>query len=170
MNALFAALLAASAVLAVPVPGMGVPLTLQVLVVVLVALIVPPSWAALALGTYLLAGAVGLPVFARAHGGIAVLLGPSGGYLIGFLLGAVAGSWVRSRLATNQRFMLGDVSAAVIVVACSYLVGWLHLMLVTGTGPLAALLGGVVPFVVPDVLKAIGAVVMAPMVRKASGL
>jgi biotin transport system substrate-specific component len=170
MNALFAALLAASAVLAVPVPGMGVPLTLQVLVVVLVALIVPPSWAALALGTYLLAGAVGLPVFARAHGGLAVLLGPSGGYLIGFLLGAVAGSWVRSRLATNQRFMLGDVSAAVIVVACSYLVGWLHLMLVTGTGPLAALLGGVVPFVVPDVLKAIGAVVMAPMVRKASGL
>jgi biotin transporter BioY len=43
-------------------------------------------------------------------------------------------------------------------------------MLVTGTGPLAALLGGVVPFVIPDVLKAIGAVVMAPMVRKASGL
>ena len=170
MNALFAALLAASAVLAIPVPGMGVPLTFQVLVVVLIALIVPPSWAALALGTYLLAGAVGLPVFARAHGGLPVLLGPSGGYLIGFLLGAVAASWVRARIAAKQPLMLADVLAAVIVIACSYLVGWLHLMLVTGTGPLAALLGGVVPFVIPDVLKAIGAVVMAPMVRKASGL
>lgn len=170
MNALFAALLAASAVLAVQIPGLGVPLTFQVLVVVLVALIVPPSWAALAVGTYLIAGAIGLPVFARAHGGLPVLLGPSGGYLIGFLIGAVAGAWVRARIASCKPLMLADAVAAVIVIACSYLVGWLHLMVVTGAGPLAALLGGVVPFVVPDVLKAFGAVAMAPIVRKASGL
>lgn len=170
MNALFAALLAASAVLAVPLPGLGVPITLQVLVVVLVALIVPPSWAAVALGTYLMAGAIGLPVFAKANGGLGVLLGPTGGYLIGFLLGSVAGSWVRARIASRQPLMLADILAAVVVIAISYLVGWLHLMVVTGAGPVAALLGGVVPFIVGDALKAFGAVAVAPMVRRASGL
>lgn len=170
VNALFAALLAASAILALPVPGLAVPVTLQLVVVVLIALIVPPAWAAASVGTYLLAGAVGLPVFARLHGGIAVLVGPTGGYLLGFLLGTVAGAWVLRSLRGRASATVADVAAAVTVIACVYLVGWLQLMLVSGTGPAAALLGGVAPFVVPDGIKAAAAVAVAPMVRRASRL
>jgi len=170
VNALFAALLAVSAILSVPLPGLAVPITLQVIIVVLIALIVPPSWAAVSVGTYLIAGGVGLPVFARLHGGLAVLLGPTGGYLFGFLLGAVAGAWVRRRLAKRMAPLVADALAAASVIAFVYAIGWLQLMVVTGIGPVAAVLSGVAPFIVPDALKAAGAVAVAPMVRKASRL
>jgi biotin transport system substrate-specific component len=164
-TALLAALLAASVL--VTVPFGTVPLTLQVLVVVLIALIVPPGWAALAVGTYLLAGAAGLPVFSGFRGGLAVLLGPMGGYLFGFLLAAVVGSWVRLRLEARSASAMDDVVAAVVVVLVVYAVGWLQLALVTGMGATPALLAGVAPFLVPDAIKAAVAVVIAPVVRRA---
>jgi biotin transport system substrate-specific component len=165
VTALLAALLAASAFLTVPIGA--VPITLQVLVVVLIALTVPPTWAALAVGTYLLAGAVGLPVFSGMHGGLGVLLGPTGGYLLGFLLGAVAGSWVRERLTRERASMLVDGAAAAVVIGAVYAIGWLQLALATGMGPLPALLAGVAPFLVPDAIKAAVAVGIAPVVRRA---
>jgi biotin transport system substrate-specific component len=165
VTALLAALLAASVLVTVPLGT--VPLTLQVLVVVLIALTVPPGWAALAVGTYLIAGAVGLPVFSGFRGGLGVLFGPTGGYLFGFLIGAVAASWVRVRVDPGHASAIEDVGAAVIVILVVYVVGWLQLALVTGMGAVPALLAGVVPFVVPDALKAAVAVVIAPVVRRA---
>jgi len=55
------------------------------------------------------------------------------------------------------------------VIAVVYTFGWLQLMLVASLGPLPALLAGVVPFLVPDALKAVGAIVLAPLVREAMG-
>jgi biotin transport system substrate-specific component len=165
-SALLAALLAASAVLAVPVGA--VPLTLQTLVLVLVALTQRPGRAALSVGVYLAAGVVGLPVFSGMRGGLSVLLGPTGGYLLGFLAGAVAGAWVRERLQASVTWrVVPDVVAAISVIAIVYAFGWLQLMLVTSMGALPALLAGVVPFLVPDALKAAGAIVLAPLVRGA---
>jgi biotin transport system substrate-specific component len=166
--ALLAALLASSVLVTIPLGT--VPVTLQVFVVVLVALLVSPAWAALAVGTYLLAGAVGLPVFSGYHGGIGVLLGPTGGYLFGFLLGAAAGAWVRERLARGHARLLADAAAAVTVIAGVYALGWLQLALVTGMGTVPALLAGVVPFLVPDAIKAAVAVAIAPQVRRAARL
>lgn len=164
-TALLAALLAASAVIALPIGA--VPVTLQVLVVVLIALTVPRSWAALALAVYLLVGAVGLPVFSGMRGGLGVLAGPTGGYLIGFFAGAVAGASVERALARRMRSPRAvDAIAAATVVAVVYALGWLQLMLATGMDPVSALVAGVVPFVVPDVLKATAAVLLAPAVRR----
>ena len=59
--------------------------------------------------------------------------------------------------------------AAITVIAIVYAFGWLQLMLVTSMGALPALLAGVVPFIVPDALKAVGAIVLAPLVREAIG-
>jgi biotin transport system substrate-specific component len=164
---LLAALLAASVLLTIPIGT--VPVTLQVLVVVLIALTVPPSWAALAVGTYLLAGAIGLPVFSGYHGGIGVLFGPTGGYLFGFLGGAAAGAWVRTRLGrTGAPGLAADVMAALVVIVVTYACGWLQLALVTGMGPVPALVAGVAPFLVPDAVKAAVAVGLAPFVRRAA--
>jgi biotin transport system substrate-specific component len=121
-------------------------------------------------GTYLLAGGIGLPVFAGLRGGLAILVGPTGGYLFGFLLGAVAGAWVRARLLPRTSPMLADAAGAAVVIVCAYLAGWLQLILVAGMTPVAALVAGVLPFIAPDALKAVGAVAVAPMVRKASRL
>jgi biotin transport system substrate-specific component len=167
-TALLAALLAASA--AVSIPFGTVPATLQVLVLVLIALVMPRSWAAFAVGVYLLVGAVGLPVFSGMRGGLGVLTGPTGGYLIGFLVAAPAGAWVRDALYRSiASTTVADAVAAAVVVLVVYTIGWVQLMLVTGMGPLAALLAGVAPFVVPDGLKATAAVLLAPMVRRAAG-
>jgi len=167
-TALLAALLAASAAVSIPIGS--VPVTLQVLVVVLIALVVPRNWAALAVATYLLVGAVGLPVFSGLRGGLAVLTGPTGGYLFGFLVAAPAGAWVRTLLARGPvSSTLSDCLAALVVVVVVYALGWLQLMAATGMGPVAALAAGVAPFLVPDGIKAAAAVLLAPAVRRAAG-
>ena len=168
-TALLAALLAASA--AISIPFGTVPVTLQILALVLIALTVPRSWAAFAVGVYLLVGAVGLPVFSGMRGGLGVLTGPTGGYLLGFLVAAPVGAWVRGALAGRSASTgVADSVAAAAVIAIVYVIGWAQLALVTGMTPIAALLAGVMPFVVPDALKAIAAVLLAPMVRRAASV
>jgi biotin transport system substrate-specific component len=145
-----------------------VPLTLQTFVVVLVALLLPPRWAAAATGTYLLAGAIGLPVFSGAQGGLGVLLGPTGGFLFGFFVGATLGAYVRVSLTRDgARPMMGDVAAAITTLAVVFGLGWLQLTLVTGIGFAAAFITGVAPFVLVDVAKAAAAVVVAGALRRA---
>jgi biotin transport system substrate-specific component len=164
--ALVAALLAASSLLALRLGP--VPVTFQLLIVVLAALLLTPGQAALALGVYLLEGAIGLPVFAGMTGGLGVLAGPTGGYLFGFLAGAVAGAWVRERAgAAGARASIADTLAAVTVLVLVYSCGVAQLALVTGLAPAAAIGAGLLPFVVPDTLKTVAAVFLAGAVRLA---
>ncbi|MDO8916143.1 MAG: biotin transporter BioY [Coriobacteriia bacterium] len=163
--ALLAALLAASSLFALRLGP--VPLTLQVLVVVLAALLLTPAQAALAVGVYLIEGAIGLPVFAGMLGGLGVLAGPTGGYLWGFLAGAGAGAALRTRLecaGADQR--VADVAAAASVIVCVYVLGAVQLGLVAHLDVSGALAAGVVPFVGPDLLKAAAAVALASALRR----
>ena len=87
--ALCVALLVASCFFTIPIGP--VPFTLQTAVVVLIALLLEPRWACATAGVYLLMGAVGLPVFSSMTGGIAKLLGPTGGFLVSYPIGTFAG-------------------------------------------------------------------------------
>ena len=88
--ALMAAVTAVAAQIAVPIPP--VPFTLQVLAVILSGLLLGPRYGALAQAIYVLVGAVGVPVFAEFSGGLGVILGPTGGYLVSYpIAAAVAG-------------------------------------------------------------------------------
>jgi biotin transport system substrate-specific component len=165
VSALFAALIAASALIAIPVGE--VPFTLQTLLVALAALILPPAAAAGAVGTYILAGAVGLPVFAGGKAGLVVLAGPTGGFLLGFAGGAWLGSLLRTVLADHVRPMAADIVAVITVVVITYLAGWAQLAFVTGMDARAALVAGVLPFLLVDALKGAGAVVVAGTLRRA---
>ena len=80
---LFAALTAVGAFLALPIGP--VPIVLQNMFVFLAGLLLGSRWGLASVGVYLLAGAVGLPVFAGGLGGLGRLIGPTGGYLIGYL-------------------------------------------------------------------------------------
>src|SRR3712207_3531477 len=91
-TALMAAVTAVAAQIAGPLPFSPVPFTLQVLAVMLSGLLLGPRYGALAQAIYVLVGAVGVPVFAQFHGGLGVVLGPTGGYLLSYpLAAAIAG-------------------------------------------------------------------------------
>jgi biotin transport system substrate-specific component len=162
-SALLAAMLAVSALITVPVGA--VPITLQTFVVAIVILVCTPSQAALAVGIYLLLGAVGAPVFSGMQGGLAALIGPTGGYLVGFWLAAVGGATVRVRLRTSRP--LADMLALVLALAVIYVPGTLWLAASTGRTLPEAVAVGVAPFIVFDVAKGVAAVSVAAALRRA---
>ena len=93
--AVFAALVAGSALIAaIPVAGMGVPITVQTLAVMLTGLALGPGRAFAAVGLYVLLGLAGLPIFSGGRSGLGVLAGPSAGYIIGFVFAATAAGWL----------------------------------------------------------------------------
>jgi len=166
LASLLASLLAASAWVQVPIGA--VPITLQVFVVLLAGLVLPAGWAAAAIGAYIVLGAVGVPVFAGGLGGLGVLLGPTGGYILGFLMAAPAVALVVRRRApgaspSSRRALTGALAG----VAVIYVAGWLQLMAVTGMAPAPAFVAGVVPFVALDVAKAFAAVAASAGLRAA---
>lgn len=215
------ALLAVSAQVSVAIGP--VPFTLQTLVVVLAALVLTPAQAAAALGGYVLLGALGLPIFSLMRGGLAVIAGPTGGYLYGFILSAFLGALIRRLIArrvprrgcpnpfagvtggkakatsaggsaalanpsgagrpcsahaasadqasasapSRARTLAGDIACAVIAVLVCYAIGTAHFMLTAHVGLAAALGTAVLPFIIPDVLKCIAAVLVATTLRRA---
>ncbi len=165
--ALLAALLAASAWIAIPVQP--VPITLQVFFVVLAALLLSPGWAFGALLVYLGLGAIGVPVFSGGRGGIGVLAGPTGGYLFGFLIAVGFASSLRIVLEeTPVPQTVIDAFTALLAVVTIYLVGTVQLAMVLNLTPSQAAVAGVAPFIIPDLAKAVAAVVVATAVRKAT--
>lgn len=168
--ALMAAVTAVAAQIAIPLPFSPVPFTLQVLAVILSGLLLGPRYGALAMAVYVLVGAVGVPVFAGFRGGLGVIAGPTGGYLLSYpIAAAVAGlaayAAVRAprRRALALSFVWGCAALAVIYTLGA---GWLS---VAADLPLAvAVAQGVLPFVVFDLVKvglaALVAVAAAPAI------
>ncbi|MGV8083320.1 MAG: biotin transporter BioY [Coriobacteriia bacterium] len=166
--ALLTAVMAATGWIAIPVGS--VPVTLQVFGVALAALLLPPASAGLALGAYVLLGAAGVPVFAGGQAGLGVVFGPLGGYILGFLVGAVLGAWVRVAVARRFPAFVADVTAMVVVILVVYVLGWAWLAEVAHLSASQAFVSGVVPFVLPDAAKAAAAIVVARGVRRAGAV
>jgi len=165
--ALAAALVSVGAAISIPVGP--VPVTLQLLVLAVIVLLLSPGEAFAATALYVALGAIGLPVFSGASGGVGVLLGPTGGFLLGFVAGAPAGAWVRRRVRSwlPGRPMLADVAGVTSLVAVAYGLGWARLAAVTGMGMAAAFGVAVVPFLLPDAMKVVGAIAVARATRRA---
>ncbi|HRS64626.1 MAG TPA: biotin transporter BioY, partial [Spirochaetia bacterium] len=87
--ALWAALIATGTFIVIPVPGSPVPIVLQNMLAVMAGMILGPIAGGASVLLFLVAGALGLPVFSGARGGLAILAGPTGGYLFGYLGGAI---------------------------------------------------------------------------------
>ncbi len=97
-------LIALSARIAVPVPFSPAPITGQTLAVLLVGALLGSRRGALSVLAYLAEGAMGLPVFAGGGAGILWLLGPTGGYLFGFIAAAFVTGWLAER-GWDRRFV-----------------------------------------------------------------
>ena len=156
-----AALILASAQIAFTVPGSPVPITGQTFGVLLVggALGFRRGLASIAL--YVGVGLIGLPFFAEHKGGVAVILGATGGYIVGFL---IAGSLV-GRLAELgwDRRIAGALGAMAIGNVVIYLVGVPWLIAVTGQDAGWALDHGLYPYIPGDIVKLILAAIAFPL-------
>ncbi len=139
----------------IAIPVGPVPFTLQVLVLGIVVATMPAGEAVCAFAAYLALGAFGAPVFSGYVGGIVRLIGPSGGFLYGFLPAAAAGSFLRCRLGrTRVPYAVGVFAAVVAAIAIAYLFGWAHLVVVGQMEPAAAFAVACAPFILCDLVKA----------------
>jgi biotin transport system substrate-specific component len=146
---LFGALTAVGAYIIIPLPP--VPITLQTLFLGLAATLLGGRLAALSQTVYILLGLIGLPVFAGGKAGLGVLLGPTGGYLLGFVAGAfVIGKLAALRARPGFAWLCLSLAAGTAVL---YALGVLQLSLVARLAPAKALAVGVIPFLPGDVLK-----------------
>jgi len=138
-----------------------VPFTMQPLVVLLAGMVLGGRDGALSLLGYMALIAVGVPLDARSLG-TAALFGPTGGYLVGFIVAAgVVGLLVeRAGERLWQRWLAGLVGVAVI-----YVFGVLHLSLYLGKDFFAAWQTGAMPFLLPDTIKALLAAGLTESIR-----
>ena len=162
-TALFAALICSGSLIAIPVGP--VPIVLQNAFAVLSGLLLGPVAGAGAVALFLLAGALGLPVFSGGRGGIAVLAGPTGGYLAGYLIAAFVAGLIAATVRTAPRKKALPVIAFATFAAfvCIYVPGILVLArsLRLSTGDAVA--KGLIPFVAGDIVKII---VLVPIALK----
>jgi len=169
-TALFAALICAGSVMAIPIGP--VPIVLQNAFAILAGLLLGPVQGAGAVGLFLLAGALGLPVFSGGKSGLVVISGPTGGYLVGYFIGAfVAGYAMKRATAEDSGSNLPVViSAAIAGFLCIYIPGVLVLRRVLGLGMAEAVAKGIVPFLIADAVKIIALVPITlklrPMVQR----
>jgi biotin transport system substrate-specific component len=154
------ALAALCAHIALPLYFTPVPLTLQPFAVLLLGLALTPRMAAATFAVYLLEGALGAPVFAPAPatGGLAHLLGPTGGYLMAYPAAAALISWLWRR--TQRGFAAAVLSAAagdLAILACGAL--WLAILTRISAQPAFAL--AIAPFLPGEALKIAAAAALA---------
>lgn len=167
LAALFAALIAVGAFIAIPIGP--VPIVLQNFFVLLTGLLLGPRWGLIACGVYLLAGGLGLPVFAGGTGGIGRFFGPTGGYLLAYLPAVFLTGWISQN---KQKAAVWDSLAMILASMVIYALGVSWLKFSTGMAWSKSLAVGMFPFLLGDVLKIVAAIVVAktarPMIRQYS--
>lgn len=145
---IFASLTAICSLISIPLPFSPVPVNLALLSVYLAGGLLGAKYGALSQLVYVLLGAVGLPVFHNLTGGMAILTGPTGGFIVGYIAAA---------------FLVGLLSDKGLIPAllsgpfACFLLGTLWFIYLTGSNLQAALLLCVIPFLPGDALKIIAA-------------
>ncbi|MFP4461562.1 MAG: biotin transporter BioY [Thermotogota bacterium] len=145
ITALMTALTAVCAQIVIPIGT--VPVTMQTFMVFLSGMILGPFWGTISQIAYLLLGLFGLPVFAMFSSGLAILAGPTGGFLLAFPFVALLTGADKDQSKYVFRFF---------ALLLLYTSGWIRLSLFTGD-LLTAFFSGVLPFIGFDLLKVWGA-------------
>ena len=146
----------------ISVPFFPVPMTLQTLAVMLIGVTFGFRMATATLALYLIEGLAGMPVFSNFGFGFAKLAGPTGGYLVGFLVAAALMGFLADRGVTRSwlGMILTLLAGEVVIMGMGF--AWLAYLI----GPDKAWLGGVAPFLLGDALKLVLAALFAKGVLK----
>jgi len=160
LASLMAALTAVGAYIHVPIGP--VPIVLSTLFVLLYGLLLGSRWGLVSMVLYLFVGAIGIPVFSGGRGGFAHFLGPTGGYLFGYVLA----SWVTGFIAERSRgILILEILSVVVGSLVIYGLGVPWLKLITKMPWSKTFMVGMLPFLIGDAVKATVALILARAVR-----
>ena len=160
----------------ISIPLGPVPFTLQTMAILAVMLTCGGRRGTISILVYLVMGACGIPVFAGFKGGVTSLIGPTGGFLVGFLIAGLI-YWLLEKLifkklmtSTVKTWIFGAINSVIFEVVL-YIVGviWFMTVYAAKTGPIglgAVMTMCVIPFIIPDIVKLIAAVIIGERARK----
>lgn len=167
LTALFAALISAGCFIQIPLPG-GIPILIQDMLAMLSGLILGPLQGGISVLIFLVLGSIGLPVFSGKAGIQVIFGGPTGGFLIGYLLGAVAGGlFLKFLLPPEKDFKTKKVYTIVMIsISCIiatvvvFIAGIIGFKIVTSSTMTKTLAAVLIPFIPGNLIKI---VVMVPL-------
>lgn len=161
--ALMVAMNCVSAYIIIPLPFSLSPIALQTLIVNLTGYVLNAKQAFMTMLVYLLVGLAGVPVFTGGSAGPGKLFGPTGGYIIGFLVTAVFLAYFKGEKYNFKRYAL---LGCVIGIPLIYVFGVVQLKLITGMGWDKAIMTGALPFIPLDIVKCLAAAVIAGPINR----
>jgi len=161
--ALFAALISALGYVSIPLPFSPVPLTGQTFGIMLAGLLLTPKKSSLSVLVWILIGSIGVPVFAGGRAGLNVVTGPTGGYILGFVLGAAVIGLIIGKNPTLSRMYLGTFIGGILVI---HALGFTWLASSLNIPLKEAFLLGTLPYLIGDVIKMIISVPLAKRLRR----
>lgn len=146
----------------ISIPLSVVPLTMQVFAVALCGLVLGKSLGFISQVIYVLLGSIGLPVFAGFSGGLGIILGPTGGFILSFPIIAFVVGYFSEKFKSTLGIMFGMICSLLI----SYIIGTFQFCLVTNSDFIKGLTICVVPFIVVDIIKLSLATVVGKSILK----
>lgn len=164
VTALFAAIIGVLAQITVPLPL--VPITGQTLAIGLAATILGSRYGTLSVLLYIVTGAIGVPVFAQMSGGAGILIGPTGGFIIGFIPAAFMMGYFLEKTSFT---IINAVIANVIGMFITLIFGTVWLKVVAELSWSAAFASGFAPFLIVGLIKAFLAAWIGILVRQRLG-
>ena len=164
--ALFAAILSVLSILPIPISFLGVPMTLQTFAVALCGFLLGWKRGLSSVGIYLLLGSVGVPVFSGMRGGPQTFVGPTGGFLYGFLLMVLlCGLCPENSKRLWRRWVFGILFGIAGLLLC-HICGVIHLAAVGHIPVGKAFLGASLPYLPKDLLSVVLALALAEALRR----
>ena len=172
LAALMAAVCAVCSWISIPLPFTPVPINLGTLAVFLAAGILGWKYGSISVIVFVLLGAAGRPVFHGFTGGMGIITGPTGGYIVGYILaafltGIMIDTYFKARKSNENKaatYAVLALAMALGLFAC-YALGTAWFMHISGTDLKAALLMCVVPFLIGDAIKIAAATVLVKKLR-----
>lgn len=142
-----AALLAVLSQVSIPFPFTAVPATLQIVAITIISVIFSEKLGTLSVCIYILLGAIGLPVFSGFKGGLNTIVGPTGGYIIGFILFSFF-----TGLGSKKSNIISPYLFSYLGLMLDYTLGTIQLKYNLNLTFYAAFLSGVAPFIIKDII------------------
>jgi len=170
LTALFAALISAGCFIQIPLPG-GVPVAIQDMLALMSGMILGPIYGTASVLIFLVLGCIGLPVFTGKAGVQVILAGPTGGVLIGYLVGALAAGIVLAALLpagkkySTARAYVVLTAAALVATFILFLFGIVRFMQLTGYEFGKTMAAVLIPFIPGNILKIILMVMLTKKFR-----
>lgn len=147
--AIFASITAILAQVSIPIPFSTVPLTMQVFAVTLSGVILGAKRGFICQLIYVMLGSIGIPVFAQMSGGLHIVVGYTGGFIMAFPIMAFAIGFISDKFK-KLPYVLGSM---VLALSINYIIGTLWYSFVSGVGFKEGFIACVAPFIIVDIIK-----------------